>query len=234
MKKTDKFDDTLVIVPAYNEGQVIKDNLNKLLKEFAHVVCIDDGSPDNTAEEIAKTKATLISHPVNLGQGGAIQTGIEYGISLKLPFMATFDADGQHSINDLKLMVRKMRKHPKLDILLGSRFLDKKPENMTLSKKILLKFAVGFSNSTSHLKLTDTHNGLRVFNLKTAKLLDLQMCDYSHASEILDKIHFHKLNYQEFSTTIYYSDYSKSKGQSSINAINILVDQLLNMLKGTK
>ena len=234
MKKTDKFDDTLIIVPAYNESQVIKKNLSELLKYFSYVVCIDDGSPDNTAKEISKTKAILISHPVNLGQGGAIQTGIEYGIFHNFPFMATFDADGQHSIDDLKLMIRKMRKEPNLDIILGSRFLNKKPENMSLSKKLLLKLAVGFSNFTSRLSLTDTHNGLRVFNLKTAKLLDIQMCDYSHASEILDKIHQHSLNYQEFATTIYYSDYSKAKGQSSINAINILVDQILNIVKGKR
>lgn len=234
MKKTDKFDDTLIIVPAYNEGPVIKENLEKLLKEFRYVACINDGSPDNTASEAATTKAILVSHPVNLGQGAAIQTGIEYGIAQKFPFMATFDADGQHSIDDLKLMIKELRKDPSLDIILGSRFLGKKPENMSFSKKLLLKVAIGFSNMTSRLQLTDTHNGLRVFNLRTAKLLDIQMNDYSHASEILDKIHLHKLNYREFPTTIYYSDYSKAKGQASINAVNILVDQLLNMMKGSK
>lgn len=231
MKQRAQFDDTLVIVPAYCEGQVIQENLQKLLKEFRHVVCIDDGSSDNTASEIAKTSAILISHPINLGQGGAIQTGIEYGIMQRFPFMATFDADGQHSIDDLKQMVKHMRRHPEIDIVLGSRFLDKKPENMPLSKRFLLKAAIAFSNLTSRLRLTDTHNGLRVFTLRTATLLDLRMNDYSHASEILDKIHRYHLRYEEMATTISYSEYSTAKGQSSINAINIMVDQLLNMIK---
>lgn len=234
MKQRTQFDDTLVIVPAYCEGQVIRKNLQKLLKEFRHVVCVNDGSFDNTASEIAKTSAILISHPINLGQGGAIQTGIEYGIAQRFPFMATFDADGQHSIDDLKHMVNHMRQHPEVDIVLGSRFLDKKPENMPLSKRLLLKAAIAFSNFTSRLQLTDTHNGLRVFTLHTATLLDLRMNDYSHASEILDKIRRHNLRYEEIATTISYSEYSTAKGQASINAINIMVDQLLNMIKGGK
>ena len=223
-----KYDDTLIIVPAYNEGSVIEENLNKILKEFKHVVCVNDGSSDNTAEEVSKTKAILLSHPVNIGQGGALQTGIEYGITNNFNFFATFDADGQHSLEDLKEMVDLIHKNKNIDIMIGSRFLSKKAENMSFSKKILLKTAIIFSNISSRVKATDTHNGLRVFNLKTAKK------DYSHASEILDKIRINKLNFQEFPTTVYYTDYSKGKGQSSINAVNIIVDQLLNMLKGKK
>lgn len=229
-----KYDDTLIIVPAYNEGSVIEDNLNKILKEFKHVVCVNDGSSDNTAEEVSKTRAILLSHPVNIGPGGASQTGIEYGIANNFNFFATFDANGQHSLKDLKEMVDLMHKNKNIDIMIGSRFLSKKAKNMPFSKKILLKIAIIFSNITSRVKATDTHNGLRAFNLKTAKKLDLKLNDYSHASEILDKIRINKLNFQEFPTTVYYTDYSKGKGQSSINAVNIMVDQLLNMLRGKK
>ena len=219
-----KYDDTLIIVPAYNEGSVIEDNLNKILKEFKHVVCVNDGSSDNTAEEVSKTRAILLSHPVNIGPGGASQTGIEYGIANNFNFFATFDADGQHSLKDLKEMVDLIHKNKNIDIMIGSRFLNKKAKNMPFSKKILLKIAIIFSNITSRVKATDTHNGLRVFKLN----------DYSHASEILNKIRINKLNFQEFPTTVYYTDYSKGKGQSSINAVNIMVDQLLNMLRGKK
>lgn len=229
-----KYKDTIVIVPTYNEGRVIRKDLEDILKRFSNVVCVNDASSDNTAEEVKKTKAKLISHPINMGAGGATQTGIDYGISHGFKFFATIDADGQHSVDDLVEMVDKLHKESKIDIIFGSRFLGKKAKNMSLSKKILLKAAIHFSNITSGTKFTDTHIGLRAFNLKTAKILDIKLSGYAHCSEILDKIRINKLNYTEFPTTVVYTDYSKSKGQASINAINILTDQVLNSMKGRK
>lgn len=114
------------------------------------------------------------------------------------------------------------------DIVLGSRFLGRKAENMPRAKRLLLRLAVLFSNVTSGLKLTDTHNGLRAFNRKTANLLNLKMSNYAHASEILYRVSSHKLAYKEHPTSVTYSEYSKQKGQPMINAVNVVVDSLLN------
>jgi len=115
------------------------------------------------------------------------------------------------------------------DIVLGSRFLGT-TIGMKLSKRIVLKAAIWFSNATSGLKLTDTHNGLRVFNRKVAEGLQISVPDMAHASEIIDIIAEKKYKYREVPVTIEYTPYSRAKGQSIINAVNIGFDTLLRKL----
>jgi polyprenyl-phospho-N-acetylgalactosaminyl synthase len=218
--------DTAIIIPVYNEGQVIRGVLETTLKHFRHVICVNDGSNDNSAQEIEKTAATLINHPINMGQGAALQTGIEFARELPdLQYFVTFDADGQHHIEDAEAMVKKLRSG-NYDIVLGSRFLGS-AMNIKKSKALLLKLAVKFSNITSGVKLTDTHNGLRAFNRHVAETLQITMPDMAHASEILEIISERKYRYVEVPVTIEYSEYSVSKGQTFFNAINIGFDIIL-------
>lgn len=218
--------DTVLIIPVYNEDKVIKDVIRSASKYFSKIVCIDDGSRDKSAEEISKTKAILVSHPINLGQGAALQTGIEFARELPgIKYFVTFDADGQHRTKDAIKMVDELRKG-KVDIILGSRTLGR-ADNMRPSKALILKLAVKFSNITSGVILTDTHNGLRAFNRRVADTIQITMPDMSHASEILDIINKQKYRYKEVPVIINYSDYSMSKGQTLINAVNIGFDVIL-------
>ncbi len=224
-----KFMEVAVIVPVYNEVKVIAGVVKNLKKTFSNVVCVDDGSIDGSAKEISKAGAILIKHPINMGTGAALQTGIEYARSIPSnKYFVTFDADGQHKVEDVKKMLEKMEKTG-VDIVMGSRFLGK-TENISKTKKIVLKLAIKFSNFTSGIKLTDTHNGLRVFNRKVAERMQITMSDMAHASEILEIVRENKFSYKEVPVTIVYTDYSKSKGQSVLNAINIAFDVLLMRL----
>lgn len=218
--------DTYVIIPVYNEESVIADVVKVVAESFGNIVCVNDGSRDHSSEKILTTSALLVNHPINLGQGAAIQTGIEY--ALKDPnaqYFVTFDADGQHDLEDVKKMLDYIRKEG-VDVVLGSRFLGGS-QNMTRLKKAVLKAAVKFSNFTTGLSLTDAHNGLRVFNRKVAENLDITMPDMAHASEIIHRIAEHEFKYKELPVTITYTDYSKAKGQSIMNAVNITFDVLL-------
>lgn len=215
-----------IIIPVYNEASVIGGVIKSVLKEYKHVVCVNDGSRDTSSQEIAKTKAYLVEHPINMGQGAALQTGIEFARLLPVKYFVTFDADGQHRLEDVAAMLKQIQTG-KYDIILGSRFLSKKAINMTSSKRAVLKAGIAFSNATSGLKLTDTHNGLRVFNRKVAEEIQITLPDMAHASEILEIIATKKYRYKEIPVTIEYSDYSRSKGQSVINAVNIGFDTLL-------
>ena len=218
--------EVVLIIPVYNEETVIKDVINKALKKYKHIVCVNDGSRDNSAAEIAKTEAYLVNHPINMGQGAALQTGIEFARQIKgVKWFVTYDADGQHRLEDVAMMIKTMRENP-TDFVLGSRFLGE-TINMPKLKKVLLLAAIRFSNVTSGVKLTDTHNGLRVFNKKVADEIQITMPDMAHASEILEIIARNKYTYQEVPVVIEYTDYSRSKGQSMINAINIAFDTLL-------
>jgi glycosyltransferase involved in cell wall biosynthesis len=221
--------DTYIIIPVYNEGKMIASVLDKVLEKFSNVVCVNDGSTDNSAQEIVKTAAILVNHSINLGQGAALQTGIEYSLlNPKAKYFVTFDADGQHKLTDAEKMLAVLEEGD-LDIVLGSRFLGA-AYNITGLKKAVLKLAVKFTNKTSGLKLTDTHNGLRVFNRQVAEELNIANSDFSHASEIIEKIATKKFKYKEVPVTIVYSEYSKAKGQSMLNAINIGLDILFDRL----
>ena len=218
--------EVVLIIPVYNEETVIKDVINKAVKKYKHIVCVNDGSRDNSAAEIAKTEAYLVNHPINMGQGAALQTGIEFARQIKgVRWFVTYDADGQHRLEDVAMMIKTIQENP-TDFVLGSRFLGE-TINMPKLKKVLLRAAIRFSNVTSGVKLTDTHNGLRVFNKKVADEIQITMPDMAHASEILEIIAKNKYTYQEVPVVIEYTDYSRSKGQSMINAINIAFDTLL-------
>ncbi len=224
------FEDTALVIPVYNEATVIKGVIENALLTFDKIICVDDGSSDNSDAEISKTGAKLVQHAINLGQGASLQTGIDFAKQdPTTKYFVTFDADGQHRIEDVKEMVKYLRENPEVDIVLGSRFLGK-TENMTKAKEILLKSAIAFSNKTSGVKLTDAHNGLRVFNRKVAQELRISMNDMAHASEIIHQIHEKKFSYTEYPVTIIYTDYSKAKGQSLMNSINIVFDLLIRKI----
>ncbi len=221
---------TAVIIPVYNEAKVIRGVTDNVLKHFKHVICVNDGSRDTSAQEVNKTKAYLVNHPINMGQGAALQTGLEYAKTFKdVEYFVTFDADGQHRIDDVQNMLKIIKKE-KVNMVLGSRFLGK-TENIKPLKKAILRLATKFSNATSGVKLTDTHNGLRVFDRHAAEQLQITMPDMAHASEILSQIKKHQLTYVEAPVTIAYTEYSMAKGQSIFNAVNIVFDL---MLKGKK
>ncbi len=213
--------DTYVIVPVYNEASVIGGVIRELLTLFPNVICVDDGSIDDSAAEVQKTNAVLLQHDHNKGQGAALKTGIQY--ALRWPdarYFVTFDADGQHQTMDALMLVESLR-HSDLDVILGSRFLGQ-AEDIPWSKRMTLKLAIAFTNKTTGVHLTDTHNGLRAFNRCFAENLRLRCKGMAHASEFIYRIAEGKFKYSELPVTINYTKYSKNKGQSIFNAFNIL------------
>lgn len=226
----DKFkSNTAFIIPVYNEEQVIFDVANNVLKGFDTVVCVNDGSRDGSRQQIMKTGAYLVDHPINMGQGAALQTGIEFArLFPQIEYFVMFDADGQHQVKDAVVMLEQISKGQQ-DIILGSRFLGQ-ADGLRKGKKTILKLGVLFSNLMSGLKLTDTHNGLRVFNRHVAETMQITLSDMAHASEILEIIRKNGYRYKEVPVTIKYTEYSMSKGQSIINAINIGFDTVLGKI----
>jgi hypothetical protein len=122
-------------------------------------------------------------------------------------------------------MVRRLSKGD-LDIVVGSRFLDKRTKP-GLVKVLVLKLAVKFENIMAGVKLTDAHNGLRALSRHAAQVIRIDQNRMAHASEIVAEIGRHKLRYEEMPVHLVYSEYSKSKGQSVWNSVNILSDLFL-------
>jgi glycosyltransferase involved in cell wall biosynthesis len=220
--------DVWIIIPAYNEASVIGDVIADVRSAFEHVVCVDDGSPDDTGELALKAGAHVVRHPVNLGQGAAIQTGVEYARSQPgAAVFATFDADGQHRVKDVLRMIDRLNAE-NLDIVVGTRFGgDHVPEAMPRLRRLLFPIIAKLSPTSRKLGLTDAHNGLRVFNKTVADGLNLTMSGMSHASEIVAVIVENRWRVAEEPVEILYTEYSMSKGQPLINGINIVFDGLL-------
>lgn len=220
-------DDTWVIIPVYNEVTVIAQVVADLHATFRNIVCVDDGSIDGSAAQISTTAAHLVRHPINLGQGAALQTGLCY--ALVRPggrFFVTFDADGQHRVADAAHMVDTARSGA-ADVVLGSRFLgqhDGWRHRVPLLKRVALRLVVALSPVARTMHLTDAHNGLRVFNRAVAGQLRISMNGMAHASEIVSLLARSSWTVRELPVTIRYTEYSRSKGQSLINGINILFD----------
>lgn len=215
--------DVWVIIPVYNEEKVIAQVVRELIAVFPHVVCVDDGSRDASASEVAGTGAHLVRHPVNLGQGAALQTGIEYALARRgSRYFVTFDADGQHRVADAARMLQVARVGD-VDAVLGSRFLER-TATVPLAKRMVLRAAALLSRSGRRLRLTDSHNGLRVFTRPVAEQLKIKMNGMAHASEIVANLAHGNWRVVEVPVTILYTDYSRSKGQSLVNGVNILLD----------
>lgn len=220
-------EDVWVIVPCYNEAPVVRGVIEHTLAHFPNVVVVDDGSSDGSAAEISATAARLVRHPLNLGAGAAYQTGIDF--ALRDPgaqLFVTFDADGQHRVDDAAAMVQHLR-GVDTQVLIGSRFLGS-ADGMRPSRRALLKAAIVFERLTSGIVLTDAHQGLRAFRRSFAEILDLQSHDMSWASEFLTRMAEHHTTYAEFPVHVTYSEYSRRKGQRSINSVNIGLDVLVD------
>lgn len=193
---------------------------------FPKIVCVDDGSSDASAAEARAGGAVVVQHPINLGQGAAIRTGLDYALQDPgADYFVTFDSDGQHRVEDALTMVR-MLDEGDLDVVVGSRFLDDRTKVSAL-KRIVLRMGVVFERMSSGVQLTDAHNGLRALNRHAAEAIVIEQNRMAHASEIVAEIGRNDLRFAEAPVHVLYTDYSKSKGQSVWNSVNILSDLFL-------
>jgi glycosyltransferase involved in cell wall biosynthesis len=222
-----RYQDVWIVVPAFNEASVIGDVVADIRSVFDHVVLVDDGSKDNTGDIALRAGAHVVPHPVNLGQGAAIQTGVEYARSQPgAQVFATFDADGQHRLKDVVRMIDRLSIDD-VDLVVGTRFAGPTTSKPPLLKRIILRVAALVSPSSRQLGLTDAHNGLRVFNKKVADRLNITMSGMSHASEFITLAVENGWRVAEEPVEILYTEYSKSKGQPLLNGVNIVFDGLL-------
>lgn len=224
---SDDLDDTWLVVPLYNEAQVVREVIEDARRTFPHVVVVDDGSRDDSAAQAEAAGAVVVRHPINLGQGAALQTGIRYVLErTDARYLITFDADGQHSAADAAAMVAAAREED-LAIVLGSRFLEG-PSPVGRLKRLVLATAALVASRTTGMHLTDAHNGLRLLRRDAAEHLNLRQNRMAHASEIIRQLGATGLPWREFPVHIAYTEYSKAKGQSLLNSVNILVDLIFS------
>lgn len=211
-----------VVIAAYNEEKVVGATVKNVKGSYQSVVVVSDGSRDKTAEEAVAAGAAVLRHPINLGQGAALQTGIDYALSRGAEFIVTFDADGQHRVADIGALLSKL-KSENADIAFGSRFLGE-AVGITPRRRLVLKLGVLFNFIFTGLMMTDAHNGLRAMTADAARKIRIRQNGMAHASEFVEQVARLKLRWIEVPIVVIYTDYSAAKGQRLGNSFNIALD----------
>lgn len=224
----------LIAIPAYNEEAVIKSVLDAIPNNFMlmgedcriDVLVVNDGSSDKTAEKVieSKRKVSLVNHILNMGAGGATLTALEYAKINNYDFMTTMDADGQHKIQDVFSTLNKCVEGS-YDLVVGNR-LETNGQMSNLKRlgnigiSILTKIILGTS-------VKDSQSGLRAYSKKAIKSLRFESLGYVFCSEMLMRAKNIGLKIGENNIEAIYTDYSKSKGQSSWNGIEFIRKMLV-------
>jgi len=173
-------------IPAYNEEKNIASIITKLKKITDSIIVCDDGSSDLTGEIAQDLGVSCITHQKNLGYGAAIRSLFLKAKELDSDILITFDADGQHRIEDINSVVNPI-KEKVADVVIGSRFLDKKSEDIPNYRKLGIKLITKVTNMSIKEKLTDSQSGFRAYSKKTLEKISPADNGMGVSTEILIK-----------------------------------------------
>ena len=176
---------TVIGIPAFNEEKNIASIIMKLKKVTDHIIVCNDGSTDMTEEISKELDVIVINHSRNMGYGSAIRSIFLKAKELQADILVTFDADGQHRVEDIQSVTRPIIDN-KADIVIGSRFLENKsdiPEYRKFGIKVITKI----TNSSLKEKLTDSQSGFRAYSKNVLKDVTPSESGMGVSTEILIK-----------------------------------------------
>lgn len=224
-----------VVIPAYNEAKSIDGVIRAVPRRLPKIsgietIVVDDNSSDDTPRLAKRAGAHVLSHAMNLGQGGAVLTGVAYGQRLGAEIIVTLDGDGQHNPAEISSLLAKHRSS-EADLVIGSRFLSDSIKEMPFVKQFGNRSFSVFTYLLSGRMLSDTQSGYRLFGSRMSDLLlQLDLAGYEFCSEMIMIAHQHRLRIDEVPiSTIYFPGRA---GQNPLNGVNILTKLLMRKLAG--
>ncbi len=155
----------IVGIPAFNEEKNIARILSKIKEITDTVIVCDDGSTDSTSKIANNHGALVINHEKNLGYGAAIRSIFLKAKEMSGDVLVTFDADGQHRIEDISKVARPIQDQ-KADIVIGSRFLSEDISEVPEYRKFGIKIITKITNASIKENLTDSQSGFRAYSKK--------------------------------------------------------------------
>tara|TARA_Y100001936_G_scaffold253351_1_gene317453 strand:- start:9920 stop:10804 length:885 start_codon:yes stop_codon:yes gene_type:complete len=176
----------IVGIPAFNEEKNIASIITKLMEITNTVIVCNDGSNDLTSEIAKKMGAIVIDHEKNLGYGGAIRSIFFKAKEMDGDVLVTFDADGQHRIEDINTVTEPIIKQ-KSDLVIGSRFLDDSEKEVPHYRKVGIKVITKITNASIKKQLTDSQSGFRAYSKKVVNELNPSELGMGISTEILIK-----------------------------------------------
>ena len=191
-------------LPAYNEEKNIASVITKLKKITDSIIVCDDGSSDMTSEISKNLGAIVISHKKNMGYGAALRTIFQKSVELDSDILVTFDADGQHRIEDINKILQPLENN-EADVVIGSRFLDNESK-IPNYRKIGIKVITKVTNASLKKKLTDSQSGFRAYNKQALTQISPSEMGMGISTEILIKASSKGLRIAEIPITVLYHD----------------------------
>ena len=192
----------MIGIPAYNEEKNIAILISKLKKITDSIIVCDDGSTDLTAEIAEKMGAKVVKHERNKGYGGAIKTIFSHAGKMDADVLVTFDADGQHRIEDIEKVLGPI-KNNKADMVIGSRFLNS--QKIPKYRKAGIKAITELTNIAGGTKITDSQSGFRAYNKKILEVIKPTDSGMGISTEIIIKAHKAGYKIAEVPITILYA-----------------------------
>ena len=173
-------------IPAYNEEKNIAGIIIKLKKIADTIIVCNDGSTDATSEIAESLGAIVINHPKNMGYGAGINSIFQKSKEIDSEILVTFDADGQHRIEDIERVIEPI-KNNEADLIIGSRFLNSAEKEIPEYRKLGIKLITKVTNSTLKNKITDSQSGFRAYNRNVISKLNISDIGMGISTEILIK-----------------------------------------------
>ena len=194
----------IIGIPAFNEEKNIASIITKLRSISDTIVVCNDGSSDLTSEIAERMGAVVINHAKNLGYGGAIRSIFLKAKELDGDVLVTFDADGQHRIEDIENVITPIIEK-KSDLVIGSRFLDESEKEIPQYRKVGIKVITKITNASIKEQITDSQSGFRAYSKKVVDELNPSELGMGISTEILIKASTKNFKITEVPIKILYS-----------------------------
>jgi len=216
-----------VVVPAYNEEKTVGQVVRSLRSAADLVLVVDDGSTDGTDAAARAAGAELVSHFMNRGLGAALGTGIAAAVLAGAEIVVTFDADGQHRVEDIPRLIEPILRG-RADAVIGCRTAER--GRMPVSRRAANWIGNALTYVLFGLWVKDSQSGLRAFSRRAAAELEIKTDRMEVSSEIVKEIRRHGWRLAEIPIVPVYTDYSLSKGQGFFVGLKTAGRLLLNRL----
>ena len=218
---------TLVLIPAYNEEKNLErviENLKKKAPQFDYII-INDGSTDHTEELCRKKQYHYISLPVNLGLTGAMQTGMKYAKEKNYDMAIQFDADGQHSVDDLERVLEPLIAG-RAEAVIGVRSLKDMPKSKNFGNSVM--------NILTHIfygvNVSDSQTGFRALTRSALDKISINAQGYLISSEFIREINDNNIPFEEVTIETIYTPETQAKGTNYKVGIKILFTMIRHKL----